>query len=115
MNFYWIEYSQEIEEFLSVETLEEIDYGILDLSNVKDLKLREVLHFFEELLTLELKVNYMENSTGLFRVDISGGRYCYREFGQVIEADSIDDLKELVISEGRIWYVFDDVLAREIM
>jgi hypothetical protein len=115
MNFYWIEYSQEIEEFLSVKTLEEIDYGILDLSNVKDLKLREVLHFFEELLTLELKVNYLDNSTGLFRVDISGGMYCYREFGQVIEADSIDDLKELVISEGRIWYVFDDVLAREIM
>ena len=115
MNFYWIEYSQEIEEFLSVETLEKIDYGILDLSNVRDLKLREVLHFFEELLTLELKVNYLDNSTGIFRVDISGGRYCYREFGYVIEADSIPDLRERVILEGRIWYVFDDVLACEIM
>ena len=115
MNFYRLEYSQEIEEFLSVETLKEIDYGILDLSNVSDLKLREILHFFEELLTLELKVNYLDNSTGIFRVDISGDRYCYRELGHVIEADSIPDLRERVISEGRIWYVFDDVLACEIM
>ena len=90
------QYSQEIYEFLSAETLEKIDYGILDLSNVCDLELREVLHFFEELLTMELKVNYMENSTGIFRVHAVDGGYCYREFGNVIEADSIDELMELV-------------------
>lgn len=108
-------YSQEIHEFLSAETLEKIDYGILDLSNVCDLELREVLHFFEELLTMELKVNYMESNTGIFRVQIVGGRYCYREFGNVIEADSIEDLMELVLRENMIWYVFDDVLANEMI
>lgn len=109
------QYSQEIYEFLSVETLEKIDYGILDLSNVCDLELREVLHFFEELLTMELKVNYMENSTGIFRVSVVDGIYCYREFGNVLEADSIDGLRELVLGENQIWYVFDDILAREII
>jgi len=109
------QYSQESYEFLSAETLEKIDYGILDLSNVCDLELREVLHFFEELLTMELKVNYMENSTGIFRVHTVDGGYCYREFGNVLEADSIDELRELVLSENRIWYVFDDLLSDEII
>jgi len=115
MDLNLVEYSQEIHEFLSAETLEKIDYGILDLSNVCDLELREVLHFFEELLTMELKVNYMENDTGIIRVSVVDGIYCYREFGNVIEADSIDGLMELVLGESRIWYVFDDVLAGEII
>jgi hypothetical protein len=77
--------------------------------------LREVLLFFEELLTMELKVNYLENDTGLFRVEVVEERYCYREFGHVLEADSICDLKELVLGENRIWYVFDDILARRLI
>ena len=63
----------------------------------------------------KLKVNYLENGTGLFRVRVVENRYCYEEFGYVIEADSIVELEELVLSENRIWYVFDDILADELM
>ena len=115
MEFNIQKYSVEICEFLSVETLEKIDYGILDLSRIKDFELREVLCFFEELLTLELKVNYYENRTGCFRVEVSDNKYCYREFGYVIEADSICELKELVLKENKIWYVFDEILAQNLL
>jgi hypothetical protein len=115
MEFDWFGYSLEIEEFLNADTLRKIYYGILDLSGIENHALREVLLFFEELLTMELKVNYLENDTGLFRVEVVEKRYCYREFGHVLEADSICDLKELVLGENRIWYVFDDILARRLI
>ena len=115
MELNFIKYSEEIVEFLSVKTLEEIDYGVLDLSQIRDYGLREVLCFLEEILTLELKVNYQENNTGLFRVQFLGGRFTYKEFGHVLEADSICELRELVLSENRIWYVFDDILASEFL
>lgn len=108
-----VKYSEEVVEFLNVKTLRDIDYGILDLSKIGNPELRQVLIFFEELLSLELKVNYLENGTGLFRVHAIEGRYCYKEFGYVIEADSICELKELVLAEDRIWYVFDEILARD--
>ena len=104
----------EIAEFLSAKTLEEIDYGILDLTKIEDVELREVLFFFEDLLTLELKVNYYENPTGIFRVCLEDDGFSYREFGHVIEADCLADLKELVLAENRIWYVFDDLLANRL-
>lgn len=110
-----LKYSSEIVDFLSVKTLEEIDYGVLDLSKISDYRLKEVLYFLEELLTMELELNYLKNRTGLFRVEVSQGRYCYKEFGYVIEADSMDELKETVLNENRIWYVFDDVLAEKYM
>lgn len=106
-----VRYAAEIVDFLSADTLEKIDYGVLDLSEVEDVELRGVLCFFEDLLTLELKVNYFENTTGIFRVHLDGEGFSYREFGHVIEADSLDDLRELVLAENRIWYVFDDFLA----
>lgn len=106
-----VKYSVEVEEFLSARTLKEIDYGVLDLSKIRDYELKEVLHFFEYLLTLELRQNYMENPTGIFRVHMIEERYCYREFDYVIEADSICELKRLVLAENRIWYVFDDISA----
>lgn len=115
MELNFIKYSQEIMDFLSVKTLEEIDYGVLDLSQIRDYGLWEVLCFFEEILTLELKVNYQENDTGLFRVQFLGGRFTYKEFGHVLEADSICELRELVLSENRIWYIFDDILASEFL
>ena len=115
MEFDWFKYSVEIVEFLTVETLREIDYGILDLSKIANNELREVLLFFEELLTMELKVNYLENDTGLFRVEVIEEGYRYREFGHVIEAGSICELKELVLSENRIWYVFDDILSKRLI
>lgn len=115
MEIDWFKYSVEIVEFLNEKTLEKIDYGILDLSKVKNHELRSVLVFFEELLTLELKVNYLENDTGIFRVNVAGGGYCYREFAHVIEAGSIGELKEMVLSENRIWYVFDEILAEDIL
>ena len=114
MELNWLRYSSEIADFLSADTLKEIDYGVLDLSNVVDFELRQVLGFLEELLTLELKVNYYENETGMFRVQFFEGKYCYTEFGHVIEADSICELKELVLNENRIWYVFDEILAQEL-
>lgn len=115
MEFDLVRYRVEIEEFLSVETLREIDYGILDLSKVKDRELKEVLLFFEDLLTAELKVNYLKNETGIFRVHIFEDKYFYNEFNYVLEADSICELKELVLSQDRIWYVFDEILAAEIL
>ena len=115
MEFYLNKFRVEIVEFFNAETLREIDYGILDLSKVQDHELREVLIFFEEFLTMELKLNYLENETGLFRVQIIDDKYCYDEFGYVIEADSICELKELVLSENRIWYVFDEILAEKII
>lgn len=108
-------YSGEIVEFLNEKTLKEIDYGILDLSKIKDIGLKEVLIFLTELLTMELKVNYMENETGLFRVEVFEGKCYYREFGYVLEADSICELRELVLRENRIWYVFDDILAEKLL
>ena len=60
MRFDSVKYSVEIVEFLCAETLEEIDYGILDLSRIKNYELREVLIFFEELLTMELRLNYLK-------------------------------------------------------
>ncbi len=115
MRFNLHRFNEEIVDFLSVETLEAIDYGILNLSNIEDLDLKEVFYFFEELLTLELKVNYFENSTGIFRVQFSEGMFYYREFGHVIEANSLNELKELVLRDNRIWYVFDEYLAEKLL
>ena len=116
MRFDWDnKYTVEIVEFLSVETLRKIDYGILDLSDVGNCELEGILRFFEEVFTLELRLNYIENSTGIFRVQKIEDRYCYTEFGQMIEADSFDELKELVLSQNRIWYVFDERLAERHM
>lgn len=114
MDYNLAAYSVEIVEFLSVETLVKIDYGILDLSHIENVQLREVLCFFSELLRAELKRNYLKNATGLFRVRVHGGKYCYEEFGHVIEADTICELEELVLEDGRIWYVFDEISARNI-
>ena len=115
MEFDLVRYSGEIVEFLCAKTLEEIDYGILDLSYVRNMELRGILCFFEELLSMELKVNYFENSTGIFRVRVDGERLCYEEFGHVIEADSVECLKSQVLAENRIWYVFDETLARNVL
>ena len=115
MEFNLNKFRVEIVEFFNAETLREIDYGILDLSRIQDHELKEVLIFFEEFLTMELKLNYLENETGLFSVQIIDDKYCYDEFGYVIEADSICELKELVLSENRIWYVFDEILAEKII
>ena len=111
MQLSWVKYSQEVVEFLNVDTLRKIDYGILDLSRIRNPELRGVLIFFEELLSLELKVNYLENDTGLFRVRAVEGGYLYNEFGYEVEADSISELKEMVLAEDRIWYVFDEISA----
>lgn len=110
-----VRYSFEIAEFLNVKTLEEIDYGILDLSDIRDSELKEVFLFLEEILKLELKINYLNNNTGLFRVRKVDNKYCYTEYGYIIVADSIPELKKLVLDENRIWYVFDDVLARKLI
>lgn len=115
MEFNLDKFRVDIGEFFNAETLREIDYGILDLSKIQDHELKEVLVFFEEFLTMELKLNYLENETGLFRVQIIDDKYCYDEFGYVIVADSICELRELVLSENRIWYVFDEILAEKVI
>ena len=107
-------YSEEVIEFLNVETLRKIDYGILDLSKIKNSELKEIFLYYEELLTLELKFNYMDNDTGIFRVRIIGDVYCYEESAYVIKADSLVELKKLVLEENRIWYVFDDISASKL-
>ena len=94
-----LKYTEEILEFLTKDTLEAIDWGILDLGHIKDLELKSVLMVYERALTLELKDNYKNNGTGIFRVRHYGEIWCYEEFGYVIEADSVCELKELVLAQ----------------
>lgn len=115
MRLNWVNYSGEVVEFVCAETLRKIDYGVLDLSKIKNPELKKVFRIFEELLTMELRLNYLENNTGLFRVQAIGERYCYREFDYIIEADTICELRQLVLAENRIWYVFDDILAGKLI
>lgn len=103
-----VKYTAEIFEFLTAETLEAIDWGVLDLGQVTDLELRSVLTVFEKSLTLELKDNYKNNSTGIFRVRHADGFWCYEESGFKIKAENLNELKEIVKSQNRIWYVFDE-------
>ena len=101
----------EIIEFMSKETLEAIDLGVLDLGHIKNWELKEILLALEATLTLELERNYRNNSTGIFRVSLQGRFWCYEERGIKIRAKSIGDLKRLVESQNRIWYVFDEELG----
>lgn len=108
MSLDFVKYAKEILEFLTTETLEAIDWGVLDLGHIKDLELKCILMHYEESLTRELKDNYKHNSTGIFRVRYFDGFWCYEEFGYRIKAENLDELKEIVIRENRIWYVFDE-------
>lgn len=114
MDFNLTHLAGDIVEFICVDTIRDIDLGVLDLSHVREGELREVLLFFGEVLTNELKVNYMENNTGIFRVELRQNRFYYNEFGHVLEADCLDELKQQVLQEGRIWYVFDEDLLRDV-
>ncbi|MDO5859137.1 hypothetical protein [Methanobrevibacter sp.] len=108
-----IRYSSEIVDFLNGETLRDIDYGILDLSHVEDRQLKDIFLYLEESLTAELIFNYSQNKTGMFRVHLFGKLWCYCEREYVIVAYSVCELKESVISDNRIWYVFDEDLAKK--
>lgn len=113
MNFDIREYSGEILEFLSEYTLRDIDYGVLDLTDIRDYNLRAIFHYLSNLLYLELQMNYRLNDTGIFRVVYQNNKFFYDEYGDIIQADSLLKLKSQVESEGRIWYVFDEFLARK--
>ena len=110
-----VKYQADVVEFLNEDTLKAIDYGILDLGNIRDYELKMVLRHVESILTLELKLNYRFNSTGIFRVSKSNGCWCYRRDNHIIRAPSIRELKEHVIRENQIWYVFDEILAENIL
>ena len=71
-------FTDEIADFLTNETLKAIDYGILDLHHIKNRELRNVFYFLEELLTVELELNYLENETGIFRVCRRGNFWYYK-------------------------------------
>ena len=101
-------YTTEILEFLRTETLEAIDWGVLDLGHIRDLELKCVLMVFEKSLTLELMENYRNNGTGIFRVRYVDGIWCYEEFGYKIKAENLEELEKIVINQNRIWYVFDE-------
>lgn len=107
-----IRYTEEVVEFLNADTLKAIDYGVLDIGHVRNHELKRVLTFLEDMLTLELELNYLENRTGCFRVSVNGECWCYKERNNVIEAESLVELKKQVISQNRIWYVFDDALLK---
>ena len=104
-------YASEIVDFVNEDTLKAIDYGILDLSHIENIELRAILCHIEGLLTCELMENYEHNRTGIFRVSFCGGIWCYRQADIEIKSDSLGQLKETVISQNRIWYVFDEYLA----
>ena len=101
-----ITFTQDILDFICVETVEAIDFGILDLAHIKNYELKKSLMFVSELLELELKENYLTNTTGIFRVSYSGG--C------IIKAKSVIELKKEVTHQNRIWYVFDEYLYENI-
>lgn len=107
-------FSSEITDFLTIETVKAIDYGVLDLHNVENRELREVFYFFEELLAVELELNYLENETGIFRVSKENDFWYYRQERHVIRACSLEELKRKVIVENRIWYVFDENLVKRL-
>lgn len=107
-------FSSEITDFLTIETVKAIDYGVLDLHNVENRELREVFYFFEELLAVELELNYLENKTGIFRVSKENDFWYYRQERHVIRACSLEELKRKVIVENRIWYVFDENLVKRL-
>ena len=107
-------FSSEISDFLTIETVKAIDYGVLDLHNVENRELREVFYFFEELLAVELELNYLENKTGIFRVSKENDFWYYRQERHVIRACSLEELKRKVIVENRIWYVFDENLVKRL-
>ena len=107
-----IKYQAEVVDFLNEDTLKAIDYGVLDLSKVKNIELKRVLMYIEDILTIELELNYLNNSTGIFRVSRTRECWCYRENNQVIKADSLLELKERVLRQHRIWYVFDELLVK---
>lgn len=115
MEIYWDNYTSEIADFLSVETLEQIDYGVLDLSRIENYELKQALYYYSEVLEMELRHNYLKNMTGVFRVSITQDKFLYCEFDIVLEADSLSELRELVLSQHRIWYVFDEVKARKVL
>ena len=108
-----VKYQAYVVDFLNEDTLKAIDYGILDLSKIRNYELKQVLTFFENLLTTELERNYMHNNTGIFRVSREDEFWCYCEVNQTIKASSVTELKEIVLNEHRIWYVFDEMLARK--
>lgn len=114
MSIDFIKYTSEIIEFKNAQTLEAIDWGILDLGEIDDLELKRVLVKIEEELTLELMRNYEENSTGIFRVSFFRGIWSYMEFDCRIEASSLCELKRKVTSQKRIWYVFDEFSAKRL-
>lgn len=107
-------FTQEIIEFTTKETLKAIDWGVLDLGHIENLELKKVLIVIERQLTLELEENYRYNTTGIFRVFRACGLWCYAEYDYVIRAESLCDLKRIVECQNRIWYVFDEVLLKEI-
>ena len=107
-------FGSEIVDFCCSDTLREIDYGVLDLSRVEDAELKQALCFQEELLTVELELNYLENDTGIFRVSLEREFWCYKHGREVISASSLVELKEIVESENRIWYVFDELSAQNV-
>ena len=106
----------EIREFLSAKTLEAIDWGVLDLSNVK-IEKRQALSHFEFLLTCELEDNYTHNPFGIFRVSRMGSLWVYsdRIRCQEFTSYSLKELEKDVCESDNIWYVFDEELAREVI
>lgn len=106
-----VKYIDEIVEFVSAETLKAIDWGILDLSHVKDMQLKSILLLLEDALTMELERNYRENNTGIFRVSRIRDVWYYTEREFVIHADSLKELEMRVRAQNKIWYVFDEYLT----
>lgn len=104
-------YASEIVDFVNEDTLKAIDYGILDLSHIKNVELRRVFCYIERKLEDELRKNYTCNNTGIFRVSHLNGIWYYRQEKLIINSDSLGELKKSVISQKRIWYVFDEYLA----
>ena len=106
----------EISEFFTANTLEAIDWGVLDLSAF-DVESLSTLYVYEAILSRELRDNYENNPSGIFRVRRREDMWVYTDklLSVEIVADSICELKYEVISTDAIWYVFDEELAKEVI
>lgn len=112
---------------LNNEFLEKLDHKNLDLNELINSKKGIERDIIRDLVyTMNQKLNFVHNTniTGHFGVitqnKSDGTRWSYLDLvkkeyvnTRVIYAKTLDELEEKVKSENSLWYIFDEVLAKE--
>ena len=121
------EYDGLISLILNNEFLEKLDQNNLDLNELINSKKGIERDIIRDLVyTMNQKLNFVHdtNFTGYFGVitqnKSDGTRWSYLDLvrdeyvnTRVIYAKTLDELEEKVKSENSLWYIFDEVLAKE--